>query len=175
MLIAHDNSGRQNWVTKIKNILFRNGFGFVWEAQGIGDLQLFVKEFKDRLIDIHRQEWQAYLNDNSKEYLEYQPSIVRANYTKFLDCRQMRRALCLLKTDNLPLNAIARYGESISNPICAACDAGDVEDIVHFMFVCTAYDIFRKKYIPRFYCSFPSTIKLAMLIRKFQTSRRLKC
>ena len=64
MLIAHDYSGRQNWVTKIKIIIFRNGFGFVCEAQGIGDLQLFVKEFKDRLIDIHRQEWQAYLNNN---------------------------------------------------------------------------------------------------------------
>ena len=62
-------------------------------------------DFKDRLIDIHRQEWQAYLNDNSKEYLEYQPSIVRANYINFLDCRQMRLALCLLKTNKLPLIA----------------------------------------------------------------------
>ena len=98
ILIAHNKSGRQNWVTKIKNILFRNGFGIVLKVQGIGDLQLLVREFKESLIDIHRQEWQAYLNDNSKEYLEYQPSIVRANYINFLDCRQMKRALCLLKT-----------------------------------------------------------------------------
>ena len=53
-----------------------------------------------------------------------------ANYINFLDYRQMRRALCLLKTNNLPLNAIARYRENISNQICAAFDAGDVEDIV---------------------------------------------
>ena len=73
MLIAHDYSGRQNWVTKIKIIIFRNGFGFVCEAQGIGDLQLFFKEFKYGLTQICKQEWQAHLYNNSNEYIVYQP------------------------------------------------------------------------------------------------------
>ena len=36
MLVAHDKSGRINWVTKIRNILYKYGYGFVWEAQGVG-------------------------------------------------------------------------------------------------------------------------------------------
>ena len=77
------------------------------------------------------------------------------------------------KNKDLTFEWHCRVWENIGNSICAACGAEDVVNIVHFMFVCMVYERLRKKYIPLFYCSFPSTINLSMLIRKIQTSRRL--
>ena len=57
MLKRHDEIGRTNWVTSVKNILYRYGFGFVWISQEIGNVELFLMSFKQRLIDCNTQNW----------------------------------------------------------------------------------------------------------------------
>ena len=46
MLKLLDNNGNINWVTGIKNILFKFGFGYVWLSQEIGNVNLFITYFK---------------------------------------------------------------------------------------------------------------------------------
>ena len=55
LLFQLDDIGRQTWATKIKDLLFRFGFGYVWIVQAVGDETLFIKTFKQRLIDCYSQ------------------------------------------------------------------------------------------------------------------------
>ena len=59
MILNLDESGRITWASKIRELLFRYGFGYVWLAEDVGDLNLFMKFFKQRLIDCSKQDCYA--------------------------------------------------------------------------------------------------------------------
>ena len=46
MLKDIDISGRWTWATEVKELLFRYGFGYVWIAQDVGDVDMFLRAFK---------------------------------------------------------------------------------------------------------------------------------
>ena len=46
MLKSQDDIGRNNWVTSVKMLLFRYGFGFAWLSQDVGNINIFVRLFK---------------------------------------------------------------------------------------------------------------------------------
>ena len=61
------NPQRQNyatWTWKVRNVLYKSGFGVVLEMQGVGNVNLFIKEFKLRLIDCFKQDWHAALGSH---------------------------------------------------------------------------------------------------------------
>ena len=49
MMMSDDVNGKVNWVTKLKYVLQSNGFGNVWESQGVGNELLFINTFILRL------------------------------------------------------------------------------------------------------------------------------
>ena len=49
MLLNLDKRGKTNWVTNVRKTLCANGFSYVWDNQGVGCLNAFIKEFKDLL------------------------------------------------------------------------------------------------------------------------------
>ena len=51
MLKALDESGRQIWVSKVRDLLFTYGFGYAWIAQDVGYISMFISQFKQRLTD----------------------------------------------------------------------------------------------------------------------------
>ena len=61
--------GKVNWVSHIKSILFRYGFGLAYMNQEVGNTNIFLQEFKQRLQDCYGQEWENDVNSSSK--LEY--------------------------------------------------------------------------------------------------------
>ena len=66
MLLAQDNAGRTNWVSNVKSMLFRYGFGFVWVAQGVGNVNNFAHCFKNRLIECSSQNWHSSINESPR-------------------------------------------------------------------------------------------------------------
>ena len=61
------NLQRQNyttWTCKVRNVLYKSGFGVVWEMQGVGNVNLFIKEFKLRFIECFKQDWHAALGSH---------------------------------------------------------------------------------------------------------------
>ena len=46
---------RQNWASNVRVVLNTYGFGYVWLSQDIGDIGLFISQFKVRLIDCMSQ------------------------------------------------------------------------------------------------------------------------
>ena len=73
MLRSLEESGRITWASKIKSLLFKHGFGFVWISNEVGDSKTFIKLFKQRIVDITLQNWQAKINKSPKAnyYKEY--------------------------------------------------------------------------------------------------------
>ena len=57
MLLIMEQNGKQCWASQVKKTLFELGFGFVWDQQGVGNENWFLKFFKQRCIDIFQQEW----------------------------------------------------------------------------------------------------------------------
>eukprot|EP00745_Piridium_sociabile_P032248 TRINITY_DN54259_c0_g1_i1.p1 TRINITY_DN54259_c0_g1~~TRINITY_DN54259_c0_g1_i1.p1 ORF type:complete len:488 (+),score=9.92 TRINITY_DN54259_c0_g1_i1:311-1774(+) len=162
MLQVHDVSGRTNWATHIRKLLCTHGFGYVWAMQDCGDIMSFLNAFKLRLRDIHYQKWHNSLSAQP-DYLDYHPNICMANYVCVLESSELRRVFCLLRTNNLPLNGVSRYGNPITNPFCSQCDGQQIEDICHFLFVCPKYASLRRTFIPLYYYRFPSVLKIQLL------------
>ena len=50
MLLHVDARGKNNWVTKVRLTLFRFGFGYVWQNNGVQAINVFVWCFKQILI-----------------------------------------------------------------------------------------------------------------------------
>ena len=52
MLLNLDQSGKTNWVTNVRKTLCANRFSYVWSNQGVGYMNAFIKDFRQRLFDI---------------------------------------------------------------------------------------------------------------------------
>ena len=50
MLRNQDDMERTNWSTGVKNLLYHYGFGLVWLSQDFGNMNLFIMQFKQRLV-----------------------------------------------------------------------------------------------------------------------------
>ena len=66
MLRNLDEIGRVTWATKVRALLFQCGFGYVWLSEDVGDLNIFMKIFKQRLVDCNMQDWSAMISDSGK-------------------------------------------------------------------------------------------------------------
>ena len=79
MVLNLDQRGKTNWVTEVRKLLCANGFFYVWDNQGVGCLNAFIREFRQRLIDIRWQASDDHVNtvsgfrytDNLKHYLVF--------------------------------------------------------------------------------------------------------
>ena len=54
------------WVTSIKELLFKYGFGVAWTKQGVGNNILFLSEFVQRVQDCSSQDWHRDIHNSSK-------------------------------------------------------------------------------------------------------------
>lgn len=63
MLRNLDTVGRVTWATKVKDLLYLYGLGYVWFYENVGDEEIFIKQ---RLIDCSKQEWSGKLNESGK-------------------------------------------------------------------------------------------------------------
>lgn len=74
------NNRYSNWVSNVKKLLNDYGFSYVFDHVNGLDKEVFVREFKRRLIDTLKQEWYEcvdkctvmYLYKNVKQYYEYE-------------------------------------------------------------------------------------------------------
>ena len=66
MLLNLDQRGKTNWVTNVRKTLCVNGFSYVWDNQGVGCLNAFIREFRQRLIDMRWQAWDDHVNTSDR-------------------------------------------------------------------------------------------------------------
>ena len=58
--------GRTNWATGVKRLSYCYGFGLVWLSQDFGNMNLFIMQFKQRLVDCYKQEWSNNVHESSR-------------------------------------------------------------------------------------------------------------
>ena len=66
MLLNLDQRGKTNRVTNVRKTLCVNGFSYVWDNQGVGCLIAFIREFRQRLIDMRWQAWDDHANTSDR-------------------------------------------------------------------------------------------------------------
>ena len=57
MLKCFDEHTNRNWVTYVREILYKYGFGYTWLMQDVGNKHIFLSAFKQRVDDCFQQEW----------------------------------------------------------------------------------------------------------------------
>jgi hypothetical protein len=58
MLFNLDQQCRTTWPSHARLLLYRYNFNEVWEAQGVGNVVLFLWEFSDRVKQVYSIEWE---------------------------------------------------------------------------------------------------------------------
>ncbi|MEW8544944.1 MAG: reverse transcriptase family protein [Candidatus Thiodiazotropha sp.] len=153
MLRNLDNVGRITWASKVRNILFRYGFGYVWIHENVGDVNIFLKAFKQRLIDCGIQEWRMKINDSSKAryYRYFIDALKTPNYIHYNIPLKFRIALSRLRCSVHSLRVETGRHNNIpyEERLCILCNRHAVEDELHFVLFCPAYSHLRLLYLPQ--------------------------
>ena len=62
MLLTLQGQNYVTWACKVRNVLYK--VSFVWEMQCVGNVKSFITDFKQRLVDCFKQDWQASLESH---------------------------------------------------------------------------------------------------------------
>ena len=147
--------------------LYRYGFGFVWENQGVCHVSNLIREFRQRLVDCFLQEWHSGMvsRDCLASYSSFKQSNSLADYLCIIKKAVIRRNLIRFRLGVSLLKAhCLRYtGRSQENYTCSFCKNSD-ETEIHFLFVCPKYKTLRETYLLEKFCLRPSVFKMAILL-----------
>ena len=151
MLLALDMAGRVNWVTNVKNLLYKYGFGFVFISQEVGNIELFVSEFKQRVSDCAAQDWHSELESSTKleTYVTFKSLLETEKYLNVIHVRKYSRALAKFRMSNhqLEIENGRRHYTVRNERYCKYCllfNINVVEDEFHFLSNCMLYNDRRK-------------------------------
>ena len=132
--------------------MFQYGFGYVWLSEDVGDIKIFMKTFKQRLVDCSMHDWSAMISDSGKarHYRFIMPSLQTVNYIFYNIPLKFRIALSKLKCSAHCLNVeVGRHNNiDYQERLCNLCDTQEVEDEYHFVIKCPVYKYLRNVYLP---------------------------
>ena len=153
MLRRLDETDRETWASKVRQLLFSYGFGYVWIYEGVGDINGFVKAFKQRLIETSKQDWHSNTMTSSKarHYRYIMPTLQTARYIFYDIPIIFRIALTKLRCSVHKLHIETGRHRNINyeERLCILCDTNNIEDEFHFVIVCPLYEELRQIYLPR--------------------------
>ena len=152
MLLYLHNQGYTTWVDKIKNVLYKYGFGFVWEAQGVGNEAQFLKCFRERLVDCYIQNWNSSLEsrDFYRPYFLFKRDFCIEPYVINVCNFWFRKALARFRFGMTELNdSFLKFSHSKkeNNRNCPFC-VDQLENEKHFLLICPVYSSLRSKLFP---------------------------
>ena len=167
MLLSLDQQGKATWVTKVRAILCRYGFGYVWYNQGVGDHKNFLSVFKKRLKDCYQQEWTSTIcaKDRYCVFSSFKQSLSLSFYLTSIKNLAARNIFIKIRLGVSQLQPHRlRYSQNVpyEERNCPFCD-NTIENEIHFMFVCSKYKDIREKYISAKYYRNPSLFRLSIL------------
>ena len=153
MLKSLTDNGKVTWTTHVKSLLFQNGFGHAWMADGVGNVPNFLNIFTRRLKDISLQNWHSQINDSPKG-LHYKHFKSQLDVEKYLSidlsyiCRKtLANFRC--SSHNLAIEKGRHTNVEREYRFCQFClqrNVYVVEDEFHFFLLCPMYDTLRNMY-----------------------------
>ena len=177
MLLALDKAGKHSWVTDIKTLLNKYGFGYVFISQCVENEAIFMQQFELRVRDCAIQEWKESIEQNKrlqfysifKDNNNVEPYLTHVNQYKF------KSALARIRCSShcLQIEMGRRTRLDLNDRVCQFCfntGSNIIESESHFLLECPLYDELRQKYIPSYYWKFPNTVKLCNLMKSKNAS-----
>ena len=159
MLVQLDEAGRTkfNWVTMIKNSLFKYGFGYAWISQEVGDVNIFMSNILQRLKDNAYQEWHDSVDNSPKldTYKTFKSLLDTELYLLCVPNTFYKKSLAQLRCSNhnLQIEKARHQPEHTerNKRFCNFCEKNGlqlIEDEQHFVLGCPAYSQLRDDLIP---------------------------
>ena len=157
-----------NWVSKVRIFLFQYGFGVVWLNQGVGDVQMFLRVLKERLIDSRWQVCNDHLNTSERfnMYKTFASSFhIVPSYLK-LDMDAHLKVVMTRFRFGVSDIATHYYRHRFTLPgslICPLCKS-DTETELHFVLCCPFFGNLRRSLIAEKYYRNPNAFRLCLLL-----------
>lgn len=154
MLFNLCNVGRKNWATSIRDILYRYGFGNVWEMQGVEDEQMFLREFKRCMHDCELQIWNESISNSSKlsSLRLYKTEMTPEAYLYLNIPYRVRSALAKfrIRCNDLEIEKGSHNNVTAEERYCKLCASNNnylIEDEYHVLLKCPYYNELRTTYL----------------------------
>jgi hypothetical protein len=146
MMLSQLEFGKENWAYKVKKVICEQGFGIVWMFQEVGNEQLFLSEFKDRLICSFKQNWHSDMEDKDKYnwFFSFKSTFETEKYLSVVTDKWHRINFARFRLRTFGFNANKRWfqPETSTELPCPMCRFY-IDDEKHFLFQCKAYDKLR--------------------------------
>ncbi|KAH3891876.1 hypothetical protein DPMN_015986 [Dreissena polymorpha] len=162
MLKSIDDAGRICWATKVKSILFTYGFGYVWISQEIGDCDMFINVFRNRLIDCFTQNWHDTVSNSSRchHYSHFKTLLNIERYLIIEMPAKHKIAYAKFRCSNhkLQVETGRHLNITFQNRVCNVCSQINinmtfVDCEYHAFFHCTKYTSIRNQFLFNWYNS----------------------
>ena len=157
MLLLLHNSGKFCWVSQVHQVLYKFGFGFVWENQGVQNPETFIKAFKQRLIECHSQNWHEHISNSTRFtiYRMFKISISLEPYFPSVTNKHITDVLIRFRigASNIRTHKLRYVAHTPGDLMCPLCNTA-YEDEMHTLFYCKFLDDLRQKiYSQKIYCA----------------------
>lgn len=137
-------TGVNNWCTDIGNIFNDINCSDCFNNRTKCDVKDCLKKLEDEYV----YDWNLKRIDKPKLrlYNTFKHDYSSENYVRNICDKQIRSHLAQLRAGILPINIeLGRHkGLEIKDRLCTLCNLNEVEDEIHFMCKCPAYDNFRQ-------------------------------
>lgn len=160
--------GKFCWTSQVRLTLYKFGFGFVWENQGVQCEKAFLKRFRQRLIDCNIQNWQERINTSARfeVYRVFKLSVCMETYFTFVKNKHIRDVLIRFRAGVSELRSHKlRYSpHTLQDLFCPFCKKAP-EDEMHILFHCDALNDLRCQYLPFKYTSYPCLVSFQLIMQ----------
>jgi hypothetical protein len=167
MLLRLQRQNYNTWACDVRNVLFKFGFGIVWEAQSVGNVKAFIAEFKLRLVDCFKQDWKSALESHNFYYVysSFKRDVVCCDYLFATRNMFVRKTFTRFRIGVSPLksNFLQFNPERQRDGDCPFCP-NTMETELHMLLICPRYDDLREQLIPQKYTRHPSLFKFVLLM-----------
>ena len=164
--LLHSNE-QFKWLNNVKSILRETGRNDLWENQSVNMHTGVHHCIKNILKDQFIQRWNQQLSNSSKglNYSLYKSEFSLEEYLNILP-RNKYLPLIKYRTANhyLPIETLRWQSIDVSERKCRLCNAQDIGDEFHYLFVCENFKDVRHQYINTYYFKHPNILKYKELL-----------
>ena len=145
----------ENWTGKIKELLTKNGYAYIWENGGTPFLKSFCKSLKQRLIDQFWQDTHAKIQESERfdMYRTIKEDHNREHYISSIEITKFRKAFARLRMGIVDIRYNERFLRPLSSRFCIFCPSQKIDDEFHFLLECPMFTELRQKYLLRCWVS----------------------
>jgi len=133
-----------DWCSLVQKILVSLDLGHVWQTESVGDEVAWKKQVKESIQVREEKKWKADLKKKPKLrlYRTLKVDLQQEEYLNVIKDQEARRLITALRggTNALAVETGRWKGEALKKRTCAVCATGSIEDELHFLLDCTAYE-----------------------------------